>query len=214
MADPYEQAFAALGTALVDLDGDGVPDVAVPARDPMREINRRLPERSPMTRAGFRGGELRNAEPEENALLQAATFPARAFVDQAEAAGRSIGKATLDPTLANVTNAGVQNALLVGRPVAAAVMGGAGLLEAARRDFAPSIFGGSSEAQSFLTPEQRDELKAAKTKIQKGQFSSGAERRMLEATVNRLNEMDAKLAGEKAANEERLRAEGASRKQQ
>lgn len=161
MVSPYDLAFGVLQSALVDLDGDGKPDVAVPvqSRDPMREINRRLPEMSPMTRAGFRGGEIRNAEPQTNALLDAATMPARMFVEQAQSAGGATAKAVDDPTLANVTNAGVQNALLLGRPVTAGVMGGVGLLEAARRDYAPEIFPSATAQDDPLSPDQRRRLR-------------------------------------------------------
>lgn len=64
MADPYEQAFAELGQALVDLDGDGRPDVAVPTQNPMRAINRQY---GPMTQASIDGyqmqPEMKTAQP-------------------------------------------------------------------------------------------------------------------------------------------------------
>lgn len=114
-----------------------------------------------------------------------------------------------DPSLANVTNAGVQSALAAFRPLIAGGIAGAGLLEAGRRDL---MGDGGARAQSFLTPEQRAELKDAKDKLSKGKFGSGAERRTLEATVNRLNELDAELAKTQAGNVERQRAADAERK--
>ena len=43
-------------------------------------------------------------------------------------AGEALGEALHDPTLSNVTNAGVQTAIALGRPAAAlAALGGAGL---------------------------------------------------------------------------------------
>lgn len=67
-------------------------------------------------------------------LLDMGAVPAQEFVAQAGRAGTSIAEAQSDPTLANVTNAGVQTGMAFGRPVVAAGAGAAGLLEAMRRD--------------------------------------------------------------------------------
>lgn len=193
MADPYEQAFASLQTALVDLDGDGVPDVAVPA-DPMRAINQRF---GPMTETSRRGNkpraELRATEP-TNALLDAATLPARMFVEQAESAGRATARAVDDPSLATVTNAGMQNALLLGRPVAAGVVGAVGLAEAARRDYAPDILPRSAEANDPNDPLQPDQRRRYNQLVRRGRDLREGERAELDALNRIVTEVATKRA--------------------
>jgi hypothetical protein len=215
MADPYEQAFAELQQTYIDLDGDGRPDIVVGA-DPMREINRRMGPMTPATRAGFRSMDLRASDGPQSPLAQVGSavldygsMPAQMFVQQASDAGRATGEFANTGSLADFGNMAVQNALLVGRPLAAGALGGGTFLEAARRDL---MSGGDARAQSFLTPEQRAELKSANDKLAKGKFGSGAERRTLEATVNRLNELDAELAKTQAGNVERQRAADAERR--
>lgn len=53
-------------------------------------------------------------------------------------AGESLGEALYDPSLANVTDAGVQTALTFGKPYAAAGAAGLGAIEALRRDLGAS----------------------------------------------------------------------------
>jgi hypothetical protein len=217
MADQYEQAFAELQQTYIDLDGDGVPDVAVPAgADPMRAINRQFGPRTPQSRAGVRPAEIRaSAGPQSplaqvgNAVLDYGSLPAQAFVQQAGDTGKAISDFQSSGSLADFANMGLQGGLLVGRPLAGAAIAGGSLLEAARRDF---MGDGSSQAQSFLTPDQRAELKAAQDRLAKGKFGSAAERRTLEASVNRLNDLDAGLAKDQAANVERQRAADAERR--
>ncbi len=72
-----------------------------------------------------------------NAFVHYGPLPAQVATDvamQPVRAGEAVGEAVNDPTLANVTNAGVQTALAVGRPLTAVGVLGGGYLEALRRD--------------------------------------------------------------------------------
>lgn len=172
----YERAFAELGQTLIDLDGDGIPDVAVPTRDPMRAINQRFDPMTPQSRAGMPPAEIRaSAGPPttldraRNALLDYGPIPAKiatGIAMQPVRAGEAVGEALSDPTLANVTNAGVQTGMALGSPLLTLGSLGLGYLEAGRRDAGLS-FVNSAQAQSKGKQQQsfdngytRDQLQA------------------------------------------------------
>jgi len=70
-------------------------------------------------------------------VLNFGPIPAQMATDaalQPVRAGEALGEALHDPTLSNVTNAGVQTAIALGRPAAALAALGGGYLEAGRRD--------------------------------------------------------------------------------
>jgi len=134
-------------------------------RDPMREINRRFDPMSPYSRAGrMPQGELRSYSPslgEEaasrlrglgaigervapaaGAVLDYGHLPAKLAVDvamQPVRAGEAVGDAIYDPTLANVSNAGLQTGMALFRPAAALGSLGLGLAEGARRDLGLTV---------------------------------------------------------------------------
>lgn len=118
-------------------------------------------------------------------LFDYGSMPAKSVVSQAETAGQSVYDATQDPSLANVTNAGVQSGLAVapffpaaGMAVAAGT-GGVGLLEGARRDFAPDIMGAASANGADadpLDPGSRKRLTDLQKKQSTGKTLSRAER--------------------------------------
>ena len=77
------------------------------------------------------------------------------MIPQAMRAGSAIGEAYQDPSLANVTNAGMQTAFTALRPQAAAVIGGAGYAGALAKDL--GFFSGSpaeAQAKKQQTPKQ------------------------------------------------------------
>lgn len=70
-------------------------------------------------------------------------------------AGEALGEAIYDPTLGNVTNAGVQTALTFGKPYVAAGTAGLGMAEALRRDLGLEFFG-DTNAQSLTRKQKRE----------------------------------------------------------
>ena len=154
------------------------------------------------------------------------------IVMQPVEATHAVRDAILDPSIANVTNAGAQTAMTLLQPAKALKMLGAGYGAALAKDVGlidpskiePGLLGGlvsSAEAakkvppapefkaRPGLTPEQNDELAKAKAKIEKGDFDSGADRRATEATVNRLEELSAGFTKTKNENEQREAAKKA-----
>lgn len=83
-----------------------------------------------------------------NRMLDYGPVPAQVATDvamQPVRAGEAVGQALHDPTLANVTNAGVQTGMAVMRPMAALGALGAGYGEALRRDLGIGIGGAAAE---------------------------------------------------------------------
>ncbi|HVT27657.1 MAG TPA: hypothetical protein VHE81_06525 [Lacipirellulaceae bacterium] len=92
---------------------------------------------TPTTIAGRPNGFISSREPDPtwgDLALSAAEFPARATVGQFDAAGTGLADAISDPSLANITNAGVQSGLAMMSPTLTAVSGLGGLGLAALRD--------------------------------------------------------------------------------
>jgi hypothetical protein len=219
-ASAFDAAFAELDAALIDLDGDGRPDVAVP-QQPRNALLRGVPDYgfgpvTPMSRDGYMPqGELRSYEPSPgesaasylgalgpvgqraapvaNALLNYGPVPAQAAVEQFDRAGTAVADAYNDPSLANVTNAGAQSALAVGRPVAGAAILGAGMLEGARRDFAPDIFSPANALTRKQTREQemRDREAARQREAEANRIRLESEARRAEADAAAVREAEA-----------------------
>lgn len=83
-----------------------------------------------------------------NRMIEYGPVPAQVATDvamQPVRAGEALGEALHDPTLANVTNAGVQTGMAVMRPMAALGALGAGYGEALRRDLGIGIGGAAAE---------------------------------------------------------------------
>ncbi len=159
--DPWEAALAKYQQALVDLDGDGIPDGVMTPNGQVQPLNndirraisqQALAGREPtvdMARVGQKAQtrEENNQAVEEGVGSVLLGQPVKAVNAMMEAAG--------NPSLANVTNAGVQSALIVptfrGATVAGGVLGG-GMLEAARRDYGVSpIDSAAAQAKSGST---------------------------------------------------------------
>jgi hypothetical protein len=180
----FDAALAQLQGILVDLDGDGQPDAQIPSNMIPQEqpnalqaagggqvepqANALSPGFPDMVANNPRGwgnsppadeAQLRSADPMAfNPVLRGAleygSMPAKGFVEQIDRNANALSDATDDPSLANVTNAGAQTALTFGRPVAGAAIFGAGMLEAARRDFAPEIIP-SADAVTLKNSQKR-----------------------------------------------------------
>jgi hypothetical protein len=134
-----------------------------------------------LARAAGSGVETLDAVPDSAPLLRAVAL-------QPVAAGEAVGEALADPTLANVTNAGYQTAITFGRPLAALGIGGAGYLEAARRDagltIAPSAEAAAKDKKTQrvyegLNADQSARLDELRAKIE-ARTASRAERQEFE----------------------------------
>lgn len=166
MQAPQQMGQGETNAMLRSLPSDGSPNYGFGPVTPMSrsgmlpqgEIRSTTPTVGENAMASLRGlGTLgERGAPVAGAILDYGPLPAQGVVDQFDRAGTAVADAVNDPTLANVTNAGVQSAFAVGRPVAGAAMLGAGMLEGARRDFAPDIFG-SAEAQSLNRKQRREQ---------------------------------------------------------
>ena len=207
---------------LIDLNGDGKPDAVVRGAG--------LPDyglgpMTPASRSGRPNAELRQGPPTTgeravNALLDYGPMPAKMFVEQAEAAGHSTGRAIEDPSLVNVVDAGARNALLLGRPLAAMGILGGGYAATGAQDLGLTP-AGPALAQSRkqqpapggqdlpgLTPEQNAEYRSSVAAIKSGGFASGAERRYHEGIISRYGQISSDFvsAHNAAAGEEYKRA--------
>ena len=176
----FEQALAAYRQLVVDMDGDGIPDAPLQApmqperfrqrleRDPRGQIN--PPElRSYTPTAGDRVRQATGspmAGQVTNAMLQYGPIPAQEFVNQPIRTGNAINEAIQDPTLANVTNAGVQSALTAFRPGAAMGVLGAGYGVAAARDLGLDPFSGAQAQEPPQTGAPPDEMTQLLTRQQ------------------------------------------------
>jgi hypothetical protein len=98
---------------------------------------------TPTSMAGYPNGFISSREPDPtwgDTALSTAEFPARALVNQFDAAGTGIADAMNDPSLPNLTNAGVQTGLALMSPeiTAASGLGGMGLAALRDADIIPS----------------------------------------------------------------------------
>lgn len=151
---------------------------------------------TPRTRAGLPEGEVRSAvlpTPMERAL-DIGAMPAKLATEvamQPVRAGEAVGEALSDPSLANVTNAGVQTAFAVAKPMHALKALGAGYTAAAAKD--AGLFGSPAEAGG-LSPEQNKRKAELQKRIEKAAWKSSAERRAVEAELADLREIEKEFA--------------------
>ncbi len=99
-------------------------------------------------------------------------------VPQAIRAGEAVGEAALDPSLANVTNAGANTAIAVGRPITAgaAMLGGLGVGLA--KDSGAFDMGAQAQSNAFpnLPPEINAEYGKLKDLVGRGRYRTYDER--------------------------------------
>ena len=176
-----------MANALLDLYYQGlVPQpVSMPASDdPKTLAELGIRGFGPVTQAS-RAGRMAQPQGEMRAAPMEAFWPAPAQIaaEVAKApyyAGEAIGEAALDPTLANVTDAGARTAMLVptlrGARAAAGVLAGGYGVAAARDIGIDPIGGAEANEPDPLDPGQRARLNALQAKQAKGRSLSKAER--------------------------------------
>lgn len=124
-------------------------------------------------------------------------MPAKAAVDvamQPARAADAVVEAGQDPTLANVTNAGLQSALSI--PTMRGVQAGMGALAAGYgiaggRDM--GLFDIGAQAQA-LTPDQQKRRQELQRRVDRANWRTGTERRQIEGELNTLREIEAEYA--------------------
>lgn len=118
-------------------------------------------------------------------------------------AGESGARAASNPSIPNLTDAGVNTSMALLRPLAALKIGSAGLAAAVAKDFgAGDIMGSNAYAQAKkgkaasevpdlpgLTPEQNARYKALGKQMMEGNFGSSAERRAIESEAGGLRDL-------------------------
>lgn len=138
-------------------------------------------------------------------------------VPQAIRAGEAVGEAALDPSLANVTNAGTQSALAVGRPLAAAGALGTGYLAAGAKDLGVFDIGANAQQAKAvlpgLEPEQQTEYNQIKDRIARGRYRTYAEMESDNARKRQLEELSNKFVSDNAASRRTLAEQAATKKQ-
>ncbi len=152
------------------------------------------------------GPELRNAsryssvrpwwERLGNAALDYGPIPAQALTGllmQPVTAGKAVGEAAADPTLPNLTNAGVNTAMALFQPMKAAAIAGAGLGAAGLQQWMPDLLSAASAADG-LTEAQVRRMAELQRKIDRGDWKSGAERRAVEAELADLRRVQTEMA--------------------
>lgn len=160
--------------------------------------------------------------------LHYGSMPAKAYVGQIDRAGEAVHQAVRDPSLANTVNAGLQTGIAAGSPAIALGSAGLGYIEGARRDLGLT-FGSQAGAQSAkkgqsqkqpdlpaltgLTPEQDASYKEAVRRINQEDYKSGAERRMLENTVNELRGISTDFIKKKNEGQAAVETDAAKAKQ-
>lgn len=195
-------AAAAHGPGIADelAQSPPTPAMARAGMAPTGEVRSYQP-----TRGEDASFQLRQSGPVGNAMAGAAQglldyggIPAEIVTDiarQPVRAGQAVGDAVLDPTLANVTNAGVQTALSFGVPRVAAALGAGGMLEAARRDFAPVISPASAQSltrRQRREQEMRDMEAAREREAEAGRVRVESEARRQEADAAARREAESK----------------------
>jgi hypothetical protein len=134
------------------------------------------------TRRGLPNDELSQAQPSTaaqlgEAVLRYGSMPAQAVAGQFDRASDAVAGAMADPSLSNLTNAGVQSGMAIGSPTLALGSAALGYGDALRKDLGIGV-SSPAEAQAANSPEAM--LKAVMDKLSRGQFRNGAERRALE----------------------------------
>lgn len=171
--DPWEAAFGQYQQALVDLNGDGIPDGVMSPGGQVQPLNNRMRQsisrqamagREPSVDMGAIGRRAQASEQNSQAFEQGM---GELVMGQPVRAGKAIGEAVQDPSIANVTNAGVQTGLAAFRPMAAAKAGIAGLGAAAVNDsgalnamLSPAMAGRGDRDKARLEREKANTAKA------------------------------------------------------
>jgi hypothetical protein len=134
--------------------------------------------------------------PIAGAIMDYGPVPAQIATDIAQQpvrAGTAVAEAVEDPSLANVTNAGVQTAMAVAQPAKAVGIAAGGLGTAALNQMGVGFSNGavaSDEQRSDgLTPDQAEEYRKSQDIIARFRFKSGAERRYHEGVLARYNKI-------------------------
>lgn len=198
--DPWDQAFASYRQALVDLNGDGVPDVAVPVTNQERRgISRRaMYGRAPDEQMQARiDADIPRLEQNSERLASITNIPQT---------GRAFEKAYSDPSIPTITNAGVNAMLTAARPIGALKVLAGGFGSAAASDF--GLFGGTAEANDRMRRDAaraqagaaraEGEAAAAKARAEAAILSAKTEAER-QAAEQRQREADAALEREKEA---------------
>lgn len=166
-----------------------------------------------------------------DALLRYGPMPAKLAVEIAKQpyyAGEAVGEAAFDPTLPNITNAGFQSALALAQPMKGLGVLGAGYGLAGASDAGFSLFDDANAKPKKkntapeskvaempgLTPEQQAEYADAVRKIERGAFTSGAERRSLEKVRDRLSDISAAYQTTVMTNEATTKSEAARKERE
>lgn len=118
-----------------------------PTRDPVMsrlaetKTFRDILESDPRGRFAYDPGSIRSYDEPSiiDKALAVAEWPARTYADQFGRATDSVAEAIEDPSLPNLTNAGVQTGLAAGSPLLTGASGALGFGVAGMRDLAPSL---------------------------------------------------------------------------
>lgn len=224
MAEPQALSFDDLMGQINALHGEWNPQHA------MRVIDGRYGPMTPDTRRGAPTPEMRagnlptTGERIGNAMLEYGPIPAQiatGMAMQPVRAGEAIAEAINDPSIPTATNAAFQTAATFARPAAAIGSLAAGYGAALAKDVglldgvspAHAAPKGSQVAMNIpdlpgLTPEDNAAYRQTMDQLKRGAFSSGAERRALEAQAGIFLGKAAK-SGTDAAEVERMKSEAA-----
>jgi hypothetical protein len=159
-------------------------------------------------------------------LMDYGSMPAKAVVEMLKQPVRSqaaIEEAMQEPSVANITNAGVQAASSISpRAILPILAGGYGAAAAQTLGLLPSVSSATAKgekkakdaepqmmAMPGLTAEQNKELGGAKARAKAGEFSSGADRRAIEGTIKRLEDLSADFV--KSNNETKVQEDRAKK---
>lgn len=225
MADPFEVALAGLRQAIVDLDGDGVPDAtydpvsgAVQRAPDMSGGAPRIPSFGTLSSGNTPAGDvIGNAfGPSAGAAWSRTENVARPIAQTAVnvlaqpiTAGNAVVQAIEDPTIANLTNAGVQTGMALFRPGMIAKAGLAGYGAAAAKDL--GLFGGTARADDL---ERRlRSMSPAEVRALQQQVGVSPDGRVGPQTITAVRTHEQRLAAE-AAERTRIEAEKARLEQQ
>lgn len=184
--DPWEEAFASYRQALVDINGDGVPDAAGPVPGRMSDAARRR-----ATVAGI--------DPQEPAPGQQAGARAR----------DAFQRAYENPSVGNVAYAGLQGALL-GTQLPNPLLPLRYAIPAIGTDMAIDMAGGQANAQGAGVEARLQQMSPQELMIYQRNIGVAPDGRIGPQTVAaaRRYEADQKARADQAAETDRIRAQG------
>ena len=206
----WEAALAEYQQALVDLDGDGIPDgVMTPGgqvqplnNDIRRAISQQaLAGREPTVDMARIGTRAQTREENNQAVEEGM---GELVMGQPVRAAKAVGKAWDDPSLATMTNAGVQTALSVPTMrglMTATKIGGAGLSAAVAQDLNPMLT--AAEAG----PGDRDAARAARAQGAAAREQAALERARADAARANADAARTTAETERAMSEQRVKEE-------